>query len=177
MYWRAPVCTTNAPDSAGQSIAVRYKTRRKSAAAALGKCHIFAARVPYQRLRRSAAEPESVQSAQDVRLEPDRARVAKFGGRPPPDLGEFARVRTQGCPTRPARANHRLTSTCRVAGGPTVSVIVRKKCDRRRIRPRRIRPPGGNCRPRQNGTAGRDDLRRPGADPSRRRRDPRRRSR
>ena len=98
MYWRAPVCTTNGPDSTGQSIAVRYKTRRKSAAAASGKCHIFAARVPYQRLRRSAAEPERVQSAQDVRLEPVQARVAKFGGRPPPDLGEFARVRTQGLP-------------------------------------------------------------------------------
>ena len=75
----------------------------------------------------AAAEPERVQSAEQVRFEPSAARVAKFGGRPPLDLDEFTLVRTQGLPhTRPARANHRLTSTCRVAGGPTVSVIVRK---------------------------------------------------
>jgi hypothetical protein len=35
---------TNVPGSAGQAITVRYQARRKPAAAASGKCHIFATR-------------------------------------------------------------------------------------------------------------------------------------
>jgi len=54
VYRRAPVCTTNAPSSAGHVIAVKYKIRRKPIAAALGKCHIFAARTALRRLRRPA---------------------------------------------------------------------------------------------------------------------------
>ncbi len=44
VYRRGPACTTNAPGSAGQAIAVTYQTRRKPVAAASGKCRIFAAR-------------------------------------------------------------------------------------------------------------------------------------
>jgi hypothetical protein len=44
VYRRGPARTTNAPDSGGQAIAVRYQTRRKPAAATSGKCHIFATR-------------------------------------------------------------------------------------------------------------------------------------
>ena len=43
VYRRGPAYTTNVPGSAGQAIAVRHQTRRKPAAAAWGKCHIFAA--------------------------------------------------------------------------------------------------------------------------------------
>jgi hypothetical protein len=43
-------------------------------------------------------EPERVQSTQQMGFEPIAACVAKFRGRPPPDLGEFALVRMQGLP-------------------------------------------------------------------------------
>jgi hypothetical protein len=44
VYRRGPTATTNAPGSAGQTIATRYQTRRKPAVAAWGNCHIFAVR-------------------------------------------------------------------------------------------------------------------------------------
>ena len=46
----------------------------------------------------SAAKPERVQSTEQVGFEPIAGCVPKFRGRPPPDLGEFALVRTQGLP-------------------------------------------------------------------------------
>ena len=47
---------------------------------------------------RSAAEPERVQSAEQVGFEPIAVCVPKLRDRPPPDLDEFALVRMQGLP-------------------------------------------------------------------------------
>jgi hypothetical protein len=52
--------------------------------------------------------------------------VAQFRDRPPPDLSEFALIRMQGLPDAAGEGEPELTSTCRIAGGPLVSVTVRK---------------------------------------------------
>ena len=78
------------------------------------------------RLRPSARSASSPDANRGGGFEPIEAGVAQVRHRPPPDLDESPWPGCKGCPACPARANQRLTSRCRVAGGSAVSVIVRK---------------------------------------------------
>ena len=51
----------------------------------------------------SAPEPEHVQRAQQVRVEPAEVGTAQFRDRPPTDPGEFTLIRLQGLPNTPGQ--------------------------------------------------------------------------